>query len=195
MKIALFASGNGSNVQAIIDAVQSGKVQAELVALVCDNPNAYVIGRAEQAGIPQLILSPKDCATRMEWERNIVDFLHEKGTQLIVLARFMRIVGESLLVAFPNRILNIHPSLLPFFPGRDGIGDAYRAGVNKTGVTVHWVDAGIDTGPIVRQEEIEIQPNWTLEELEEQMHILEHRVYPETIQQVIEELSKGVSRL
>lgn len=195
MKIALFASGNGSNVQAIIDAVSQDKLQAEIVGLFCDNPTAYVIERARQANIPTLVLSPKMCESRQQWEKKIVAFLQQQQAELVVLAGFMRIVGQPLLEAYPNRIMNIHPSLLPNFPGKSGIKDAYEANVSQTGVTVHWVDAGIDTGPIIQQETLAIDPSWTLDTLETHIHAIEHRLYPQTIQQVIEQLSKGDGEL
>lgn len=192
MKLALFASGNGSNVQAIVEAVKIGTLQAEIVGLVCDNPTAFVIERAQNVGIETLVLSPKQCANKQAWEEQVVTFLQEKGTELVVLAGFMRIVGPTLLEAFPQRITNIHPSLLPNFPGKSGIQDAFDAKVSKTGVTIHWVDAGVDTGPIIRQETLNIDPNWTLEQLETRIHAIEHRLYPETLQQIIETFNKGV---
>ncbi|MDO4432706.1 MAG: phosphoribosylglycinamide formyltransferase [Aerococcaceae bacterium] len=192
MKLALFASGNGSNVQAILEAVKIGMLQAEIVGLVCDNPAAFVIERAQNAGIETFVLSPKQCANKQAWEEQVVTFLQEKGTELVVLAGFMRIVGPTLLEAFPQRITNIHPSLLPNFPGKSGIQDAFDAKVSQTGVTIHWVDAGVDTGPIIRQETLNIDPNWTLEQLETRIHAIEHRLYPETLQQIIETFNKGV---
>lgn len=192
MKLALFASGNGSNVQAIVEAVKIGTLQAEIVGLVCDNPTAFVIERAQNAGIETFVLSPEQCANKQVWEEQVVTFLQEKGTELVVLAGFMRIVGPTLLEAFPQRITNIHPSLLPNFPGKSGIQDAFDAKVSKTGVTIHWVDAGVDTGPIICQETLNIDPNWTLEQLETRIHAIEHRLYPETLQQIIETFNKGV---
>lgn len=187
MRLALFASGSGSNVQAIIDAVQAGKLNVELVALFCDQAGARVIERAEQAGIDTLVLAPKDCPSRQAWEEAIVAFLKERKVELIVLAGFMRILGEPLLEAYPEAIVNIHPSLLPAFPGRQGIQDAYEAGVAETGVTIHWVDAGIDTGEIIVQEKVRIEADWSLDDLAQAIHQVEHRLYPATLQEIIEE--------
>lgn len=186
MKVALFASGTGSNVQAMIDAVQAGKLKAELVALVCDNPKAAVIEKGRQAGIDTLVLAPKDCPSRQVWQEEIRDFLKKRGVELIVLAGFMRIIGEVLLKAFPHSIMNIHPSLLPKHPGRHGIEDTFNSGDSQGGVTVHWVDEGIDTGEIIAQEAVDIQEGWTLEDLERAIHKIEHRLYPATVQAVID---------
>lgn len=190
MNLALFASGNGSNVQAIIDAAQAGIITSDIKCIVCDNKKAYVIERARKAGIDVLVLSPKDCDNRQQWEEKIINYLQEKEVDLVILAGFMRIIGEKLLTHFPQRIINIHPSLLPAFPGRNGISDAYEAGVSETGVTIHFVDSGIDTGQIITQEALDVQENWTLEDLEEHIHAIEHRLYPKTIQTVINQLKE-----
>lgn len=186
MKLAMFASGTGTNVQAIIDAVHCGQLQAELVGLVCDQRQAAVIERAEQAGIPVFVASLQDYETRQEWEDAMVNFLKKQEAEWIALAGFMRIVGKPLLKAFPHRIINIHPSLLPNFPGRDGIGDAYRAGACETGVTIHYVDEGIDTGPIIAQQKLSINPDWTEQELAEKIHKIEHQLYPNTLKTLSE---------
>lgn len=190
MNIALFASGNGSNVQAIIQAAQDGIITETIQCLVCDNPKAYVIERAQQANINVLVLSPNDCASRKQWEEEILNFLQVNQVDFIVLAGFMRIIGEDILNYYPQRIINIHPSLLPAFPGRTSIADAYKAKVSETGVTIHYVDAGIDTGEIITQESLAIQPNWTLEDLEEEIHAIEHRLYPITIQETLNKIKK-----
>lgn len=192
INIALFASGTGSNVQALIEAQKSGRFQANLVALVCDNKQAAVIDKARQAKIQVLVLSPKDCASRQAWEATVIDFLQERQVDLIVLAGFMRIIGPDLLQAYPQRIMNIHPSLLPDFPGRNGIRDAFEAQVEETGVTVHWVDEGIDTGEIIAQAKLKIDPNWGLADLEAEIHKIEHRLYPEVIKEFIDQMkTKG----
>lgn len=186
MNIAIFASGNGSNAQAIID--KSAIIGAKVVCIVCDNPQAFVITRAKNANIPCLVTDPKDFGRRDEWEQNIVEFVNKFGVKLIVLAGFMRIVSKTLLEAFPKRIINIHPSLLPQFPGRNGIKDAFEAKVSKSGVTIHYVDSGIDTGEIIYQEALNIDPKWTLAQFEEKIHKIEHRIYPKVIQNLIKEL-------
>lgn len=194
MNIALFASGTGSNVQAIIDAAAAGQISGKLACLFCDKAGAPVIDKAQAAGLPVLVLSPKDCNTRQAWEAGIIAFLKEHQVDLIVLAGFMRIIGKPLLQAYPNRIMNIHPSLLPQFPGAQAIEDAYQAGAEETGVTVHWVDEGIDTGEVINQRVLTVNPEWTLSELEEAIHRIEHQLYPQTVEQVIKEMkARGVN--
>lgn len=189
MNLALFASGNGSNVQAIIQAVQNGDISAKISCIVCDKPQAYVIERAKQAGIDCFVLS-RQARNRTEWERQVVSYLQQKQVDLIILAGFMRIIGDTLLSDYSEQIVNIHPSLLPAFGGTpDAIGDAFRAKVAETGVTIHWVDNGVDTGPIIAQQALKIQPEWTLAELEEAIRRIEHQLYPKTIQKIISLLS------
>lgn len=189
MKLALFASGNGSNVQALIDAVNNGTIKGTIQCLVCDNPKAYVIERAQAAGIDTLVIPPNRCSSRVEWENVILEFLQSHQVDLVILAGFMRIISSTLLNHYPKGIINIHPSLLPAFPGRNSIQDAYDAKVEKTGVTIHYVDEGIDTGEIIAQESLNIQAEWSLELLEEAIHKIEHRLYPKVIQQLIEEFN------
>ncbi|OAQ15107.1 phosphoribosylglycinamide formyltransferase [Bibersteinia trehalosi Y31] len=183
--LALFASGNGSNVQAIIQAVQNGDISANIACIVCDQPQAYVIERAKLANIDCFVLSRKGM-TRPEWEQQVVAYLQPKQINLVVLAGFMRILGNTMLDAYPNQIINIHPSLLPAFGGTvDAIGEAYRAGVSQTGVTIHWVDSGVDTGEIIAQQALAIDPNWTQDQLANEIHKIEHQLYPKTIQQIV----------
>ncbi len=187
-KLAIFASGSGTNFQAILDAVKQGTLEAQIPLLVCDKPGAKVIERAEKAGIETFVFSAKDYGSKAEFEEVMVSKLREKEIDLVVLAGYMRLVGETLLSAFTNRIVNIHPSLLPAFPGKDAIGQAFQAGVSKTGVTVHFVDEGMDTGPIIAQEEIIIDPDDTIESLEQKIHEVEHRFYPQTLSVVLDKL-------
>ena len=195
MNLALFASGNGSNVQVIIDAVKEGKIAGNINCIVCDNSKARVIKRAKEAGIDTFILSPKDCPSRQAWELEIIKYLKAHKVDLIILAGFMRIIGANLLNHYPNKIINIHPSLLPAFPGRQGIQDAYNAGVKESGVTIHYVDEGIDTGEIIAQERLQIKPEWTLEELENKIHLIEHSLYPKVIQQLAKEFNEKGSNV
>lgn len=184
MNIALFASGNGSNVQTIIDQVKSGQLDVNIVAVVCDRPKAYVIERAKKAGLPVLVSAPREFPSREDWERHIIAFLEPLQVDFLVLAGFMRLLKQPLLGAYANRIINIHPSYLPEFPGKDGIRDAYEAGVKETGVTVFYVDEGVDTGKIIDQERIKVDPDWSLEDLEAAVHEVEHRLYPKVIGQI-----------
>lgn len=185
MRLALFASGSGSNVEAIIQAVERGELEADIACLFCDNPKAYVIERARKHGIPYQVISPKAVERRQEWEELILTYVQAHQVDWIVLAGFMRILGKHLLEAYPNRIINLHPSLLPAFPGKQGIIDAFKAKVDQTGVTIHLVDRGIDTGPILAQEALTIDESWDLNELKERIHAIEHRLYPQVIQQTI----------
>lgn len=186
MRIAIFASGNGSNFQAIADAVAAGKVDATIAFLFCDKPKAFAIERAKKLNIPVITFTPKRFEDRVAYENEILKHLDEEAVDLVVLAGYMRIVGPTLLTAYANRIVNIHPSLLPSFPGRHGIQDAFEAGVPETGVTVHLVDEGVDTGPIIAQEKVAILPDDTLESLETRIHQVEHRLFPQVIQQLTE---------
>lgn len=185
MRIAVLASGSGSNFQAIAEAVQEKKIAAEIVLLFCDKKGAYVLERAENFGVPSVNFSPKDFSSKAEYEARLLDVLKEYDVELLVLAGYMRIMGPTILEAFPNRILNIHPSLLPNFPGLHGIKDAFEAQVAETGVTVHYVDAGVDTGPIIAQEKVTIAKEDTLEMLEEKIHAVEHQLYPRVVAEVV----------
>lgn len=192
MRIAIFASGNGSNFQAITEAIKSNKINGTIMFLFCDNPNALVIQRAQRLGISTIIFSPKDFSSKREYEEKLLKKLNEEDIQLIVLAGYMRIIGSSLLQAFPNQIINIHPSLLPKFPGLHGIRDAFNAKAKETGVTIHYVDDGVDTGPIIRQEKILIDKKETLETLEAKIHQVEHRLYPEVLAEIINDKERAL---
>ena len=186
MRIAVFASGNGSNFQAIAEAIASKQVAATICFLFCDNPKAYVIDRAKKIGVPYTVFSPKNYDSRVAYETELLKQLEISKVDLVVLAGYMRIIGPTLLTAYANRILNIHPSLLPCFPGKSSIRDAFEANEKKTGVTVHFIDEGVDTGPIIAQEEVAILPEDTLDSLEAKIHQVEHRLFPQVIQKLIE---------
>ncbi|SIN88095.1 formyltetrahydrofolate-dependent phosphoribosylglycinamide formyltransferase [Carnobacterium alterfunditum] len=186
MRIAVFASGNGSNFQAIAEAIASKQVDATICFLFCDNPKAYAIDRAKKIGIPYTVFSPKNYDSRVAYETELLEQLEKKEVDLVVLAGYMRIIGPTLLTAYANRILNIHPSLLPCFPGKSSIRDAFEANEKKTGVTVHFIDEGVDTGPIIAQEEVAILSEDTLDSLEAKIHQVEHRLFPQVIQELIE---------
>lgn len=178
MKIAVFASGSGSNFQAILNEVKSGNLEAEIALLVCDKPGAKVIERAEKANIPVFEFSAKEFQSKEAFESIILQQLKLYDVSYVVLAGYMRLIGDTLLQAFPNNIINLHPSLLPSFPGKDAIGQAFRAGVKVTGITIHCVDAGMDTGPIIAQKALEIESSDTIETLSAKIHKLEHTYYP-----------------
>jgi len=166
MNLAVFASGNGSNFEAIVQAEKKGTIDGTVKLLVCDKKDAYAIKRAEEHQIPVFVIQPKEYASKANYEAIILEKLESLNIDYIILAGYMRLIGETLLHAYKNRILNIHPSLLPSFPGLDAIGQAIKAGVKVTGVTVHYVDEGMDTGDILSQEEVAIPPDMTAGELE-----------------------------
>jgi len=181
MKFAVFASGNGSNLQAIIEAVQAGDIKAELGLVFSDKRKAYALKRANAAGIPTLCLLRKDYASPQSYERDIVIQLKEMKIDFVVFAGFMKIFTPFFIKQYPNQILNVHPSLLPSFKGARGIKDTFTYGVKVTGVTIHFVDDKMDHGPIIIQEAFRISERDTLENLEERIHQVEHKIYPRAI--------------
>ncbi|WML50850.1 phosphoribosylglycinamide formyltransferase [Neobacillus sp. PS3-12] len=182
--IAIFASGSGSNFQAIIDAIQEGKLDAQVNLLVCDQPNAFVIERAKNAGIPSFVFQAKQYKSKEAYETEIIEELNKRDVEFVVLAGYMRLIGPGFLNEYQGRIVNIHPSLLPAFPGKDAIGQAIRAGVKESGVTVHFVDEGMDTGPMIAQEAVSIDVNDTSESLQPKIHAIEHKLYPAVLQRL-----------
>jgi phosphoribosylglycinamide formyltransferase-1 len=179
VKFAILASGSGSNAQALIDRVKSGAIPAQIACVISNKPGAKVLERAEQAGIEALLIPHKDYATRDEHDAAIVAALRERGVEFVVLAGYMRLVSPTFLAAYGGKTINLHPALLPMFPGAHAIRDALEAGVKYTGVTVHFVDEGMDTGPIIRQETVMIDPADTLETLTPKIQAVEHRLLPE----------------
>ncbi|MED3624953.1 phosphoribosylglycinamide formyltransferase [Neobacillus thermocopriae] len=182
---AVFASGSGSNFQAIVDAVKAGELTANLSLLVCDKPGAYVVQRANQARIPTFVFNPKDYPTKADFEKEIVMLLKDRNIDLIVLAGYMRLIGPTLLKEYEGRIVNIHPSLLPEFPGKDAIGQALAAKAKWSGVTIHYVDEGMDTGPIIVRERVRIEENETRESLQKKIQEKEHKLYPSILQMLL----------
>jgi len=183
-RIAVFASGSGSNFQAIADAVDAGRLDVRIELLVCDKPKARVVERAMAAGVPVFTFNPKDYPNRQAYETEIIQLLQDKQVDLIVLAGYMRIITEVLVNGYWGRIINIHPSLLPSFPGINAVGQALNHGVKVTGVTVHIVDGGLDSGPILAQRALDIRPDDTEETLAARIHPIEHQLYPEVIQNI-----------
>ncbi|MFA5156833.1 MAG: phosphoribosylglycinamide formyltransferase [Candidatus Omnitrophota bacterium] len=181
MNIAVFASGNGSNFAAIAAAIKKKKIRAKLALVVCDNPAAYVVKRAQKAGVKVALVKRQDFSSKKDFEEKIIEHLEKNNIRLIVLAGFMRMLGQAILKSYKNRILNIHPALLPSFKGSAGIKDAFDYGVKVTGVTVHFVDALMDNGPVILQAAVSVQENDTLASLEAKIHKVEHRIYPEAI--------------
>ncbi|MBP7215791.1 MAG: phosphoribosylglycinamide formyltransferase [Candidatus Omnitrophica bacterium] len=186
LNIAVFASGNGSNFQALLDARKRGVFKAAIALLVCDNPKARVLQRARKAQVKVALVKREDFASKTDFEQEIIRILKQEKIDLIVLAGFMRLLGGDLLRAYRNRIINIHPALLPAFKGAHGIADAYAYGVKVTGVTVHFVDEKMDHGPIILQEAVAIVEGDSLKSLEEKIHAAEHRLYPRAVKLITE---------
>lgn len=179
--IAVFASGNGSNFQAIAEAVKKKKLNANLALLVCDNPDAYVIKRAKKFKVKVCLVKRSDFATKPDFETKIIQCLKENDIGLIVLAGFMRMLSREFVQEYKGRIINIHPALLPSFKGSEAIKDAFDYGAKITGVTVHFVDEEMDHGPIILQYPVEVGKKDTLKSLEEKIHRVEHKLYPAAI--------------
>lgn len=194
MRVAILASGNGSNFEALAHQFQAGLLPGELIFVFSDHHNAYVLERAQRLNVRAFSFEVKEFENKAAYEEALLQLLQEQEIDLIVLAGYMRIIGQTLLSHYSNRILNIHPSLLPSFPGLHGIKDAYEYGVKVTGVTVHLVDDGVDTGPIIAQEPVMILPEDTLESLEEKIHQTEHRLYPKVLRDVLLQSDKNKSK-
>ena len=182
LKIGILASGNGSNLQAIIDACVRGELDAEVVCVITNRVDAFALERARQHGIPAIHLNHRDYSYREAYDTATVEVLQAHGVELVVMAGFMRIITRVLLDAFPQRVMNIHPALLPSFPGLDAQKQALEHGVKVSGCTVHFVDEGCDTGPIIIQAAVPILPDDTAETLSQRIHLQEHRIYPQAIQ-------------
>ncbi|OJF17030.1 MAG: phosphoribosylglycinamide formyltransferase, partial [Bacillaceae bacterium G1] len=176
-----------SNFQAVAEACREGVIPARVVLLVTDEPGCTAVERARRLDIPVLALNPRDFPDKAAYERRILERLQAEGVDWIVLAGYMRLVGPTLLDVYKGKMINLHPSLLPAFPGKDAIGQAWRYGVKVTGVTVHFVDAGMDTGPIYLQEAVPVMPEDTRETLEERIHRVEHRLLVEAVRRLVTE--------
>ncbi len=183
MRVAVFVSGSGSNLQAIIDA---GIPSIEIALVFSNNPDAYALKRAENHGIPTLVVNHRDFKSREEFEGEILKHLEPLGIELIVLAGFMRILSPVLVRAYANRMINLHPALLPSFPGIHAARQAIEAGVKFTGCTVHFVDEGVDSGPIILQAVVPVEDCDDEDSLLQKIHAEEHRIYPEAIRLISE---------
>ncbi|SIS59357.1 phosphoribosylglycinamide formyltransferase [Salimicrobium flavidum] len=185
--IAVFASGTGTNLDALLGAIDRGEVEGEVSLLVSDKPSSKAVEKAKTRGIEVLSFQPSDFNGKAAYEQVILGACREHDIEWIVLAGFMRLIGTTLLTPFEGRILNVHPSLLPAFPGKDAVGQAFDEGVEVTGVTVHLVDEGMDTGPILEQQEVRIEAEDTKETVQQRIQKVEHVLYPK----VVGELVKG----
>lgn len=186
LKVGVLLSGSGTNLQAIIDAVRDEDLPVEIVHVVSSRPDAGGIQRAIEAGIQVTILNRAFYEDPRAADALIVQRLQESGAQWVVMAGYMRKVTPVLLQAFPDRVLNLHPALLPSFVGAHAIQDAFDAGVKVTGVTVHLANEDYDQGPIVAQEPVRVREAMTLEELEAEIHAVEHVLYPRVLRQIAE---------
>lgn len=186
LKIGVLLSGSGTNLQAIIDAVANDGLPVDIVHVVSSRPDAYGIERARAAGIPTTVLDRQAYADPAAADARIVEALCEAGARYVVMAGYMRKVTPVMLDAFPDRVLNLHPALLPAFKGAHAIADAYDAGVKVTGVTVHFANEDYDKGPIVAQRAIEVREDDTLETLETRIHEVEHVLYPQVLRKIAE---------
>ncbi len=180
-KFAVFISGNGTNLQAIIDSHKKGEIKADLALIISSSEKAFGLKRAEKGGIKSLVFNPANYTNRQSVDRDIVIALKENKIDFIVLAGYMRLLTPYFIKEYPNKIINVHPSLLPSFKGADGIKDAFTYGCKQTGVTVHFVNEKMDNGPIIMQDTVKINEGDTLEVLEEKIHRVEHRIYPQAV--------------
>ncbi|HEO63893.1 MAG TPA: phosphoribosylglycinamide formyltransferase [Candidatus Omnitrophica bacterium] len=184
--LAVFVSGSGSNLQAIIDAIDRGFIKAGLALVVSDNEKAYALERARKNNIDTFCFNPKKYKNRSAYENLIMAELSKRKIDFIALAGFMRILSPEFVAEYKNRIVNIHPALLPSFPGQRALKDALNYGVKYTGVTVHFVDEGVDSGPIIMQDIEPIKNGDREDRLLERIHKIEHRLYPEAIKLLVE---------
>lgn len=178
LKIAVLASGSGSNLQAIIDEIKSGFLPVELALVLSDKPQAYALQRAEAVGVPTKVLLPADFASREDYDAELVRLLKASGAEAVALAGYMRLVTPVFLQAFSHRVLNIHPALLPSFPGLHGQRQAFEYGVKVAGCTVHFVDEGMDSGPIILQAPVPVLEDDDADSLAARILEQEHIIYP-----------------
>lgn len=189
VRLAVFASGTGTNFQALHDAILQRQLNAEIVRLIVDKSTAGALNLAKLFGVPATVIKYSDYDTKSLAEQVILEQLVKDDVNGILLAGYMRILTPKLIDAYSGKIINLHPAMLPQFPGRHSILDAYEAGVGETGVTVHFVDSGVDTGTIIDQQSVPRLPEDTLLALETRIHNVEHVLYPNTLEQL---LNKGV---
>ncbi|MGH1411317.1 MAG: phosphoribosylglycinamide formyltransferase [Mycoplasma sp.] len=186
MKIAIFGSGNGSNFQALAEYIIKNKNQYKLVMVICDKPNAYILERAKKLNIQSYLVDYKQHKSKTDAEKSIIDLLVNDEVDYILLAGFMKILSTSFIDKFQNRIINIHPSLLPSYPGIGAIKKAYDNHDEYIGVTTHYVDGGVDTGKIILQDKIKVNYEKSLEEITHEIHKIEHVLYIKTLQKLLQ---------
>jgi phosphoribosylglycinamide formyltransferase-1 len=182
LKLGILISGNGSNLQSIIDYIEKGSLKATIKIVISNNPDAYGLTRAKKHGIPVVILKNGDFINKEDFDLELINILKNNSVDLVILAGFMRVLTPTFLKAFTQKIMNIHPALLPSFPGIHGQKQALEYGVKLSGCTVHFVDEGVDTGPIIIQSAVPVHNNDTEETLAARILKEEHRIYPQAIQ-------------
>ncbi len=186
LNIGVLISGSGSNLQSLIDHIAEGTLDARISLVVSSRPDAYGIERAKKAGIPVLVMNREAYADTAAANKRIADALQEAGAEYVIMAGYMRMVSAEILDAFPDRVVNLHPALLPSFKGAHAIQDAFDFGVKVTGVTVHFANADYDKGPIIAQRAVEVRESDTVDTLEERIHAVEHELYPHVVQLLAE---------
>jgi len=186
LKLGVLASGGGTNLQAIIDRCADGSLDATIVLVLSNNPEAGCLERAAKADIPTLCIDHREFGNRTDFDRKVVSALQEAGVELVVLAGFMRLISDVFLEAFPQKIINIHPALLPAFPGLHVQRKALEYGARFSGCTVHFVDGGVDTGPIILQAVVPVHEDDNEDSLAARILVEEHRIYPRAIQLIAE---------
>lgn len=180
IELGVLISGNGSNLQAIIDAIETDALNGRIVTVISNKGDAYGLDRARKAGIRALHIDP-DVSSTHDYNAAICDELRTQGAQYVIMAGYMKLLGSEVLDAYPMRVLNLHPALLPSFPGAHGIADALEHGVKVTGITVHFADAQFDQGPIIAQTAIAIREEDTEDSLTQRIHAAEHELYPKVL--------------
>lgn len=184
--LGVLISGSGSNLQAILDAIDAGQLDARVALVISNKPDAYGLIRAQNAGVEALYINPATFDSAALYNEYLAEKLVQAGVDYVVMAGYMKLLGTQVLDLFPNRVLNIHPSLLPAFAGAHGIEDAFNAGVRETGVTVHIANEEFDQGEILEQARVDILDDDTLDSLEERIHHVEHELYPRVLQRLSE---------
>jgi len=194
LTIGVLVSGRGTNLQSIINSIEDGRLKAEIGIIISDNPEAKALDRAENHGIKSICIEEDNFNIKQEYEEEMIKVLEENGVELVVMAGFMTILSSYFVDYYRNRLMNIHPSLLPAFPGVDAQRQAFKYGVKVTGCTVHFAYEGMDTGPIILQEAVPVLEDDTVTSLSKRILAVEHRIYPKAIQLFADERLKVEGR-
>jgi len=185
-RVAFLVSGSGTNMENLIKRIQAGEIPADPAIVISNKPSVKALEKAAALGVKTVVIDHKAYAERESFDRALSECLEKHKIDVIVLAGFMRVLTEGFVKKYHGRLINIHPALLPKFPGAHAIKDAWDAKVKETGVTVHFVDAGVDTGPVILQRKVAVLANDTLEALEARLHQVEHEIYPQALKLVLE---------